>query len=153
MHSAATRKVAPAVAVSYHPQVKWLLPPLLVLACACGRQEPMFLSVLLPADTHDTVGPYRIEAYVDVPNGVGRFLLRVQRAPNSELFSERMLKPVDPDHEEDAWFVELPGRPPGHEYAMFLMLADLGGALVRDPEDAPTELHRFQVLYPPVSEP
>lgn len=118
----------------------------LVGAVGCGRQEPFFVSVILPEDTTDTVGPYRIEAYVEAPNGVGRFLLRLANAPSSDIFSEIQFTPSDVDDEAAVWFVELPGRPAGTEFYYYLLLTDTHGALIRLPDTAPVALNVFRIL-------
>ncbi len=120
----------------------------LVGAAGCGRQEPYFISVILPKDTTDTVGPYRVEAYVGAPNGVGRFLLRLANGPESEIFTEMQFTAVL-DDESAVWFVELPGRPVGTEFRYYLLLTDAQGALIRQPEKAPMALHLFRILQPP----
>jgi hypothetical protein len=123
---------------------------LVLFSAACGRDEPAFLSVLTPNDTFDTVGPYRVEVRVAAPNGVFRLLLRLQQEADSAVFSDMPFSPIEERFDGGEFFLELPGRPAGTRFAYYLLLVDGkkkgGGALVREPEAAPAELHEFEIL-------
>lgn len=128
-----------------------LLLPL--AAVACVQQEPFFASVLLPQDTTDQVGPYRIQAYVVAPAGVKRLVVRFFSEPydpsNPETRDSGELRfaPLDPEEEEGPWLVELDGRPAGTQLWYQLVLVEATtGALARDPIDAPETEHSFRVL-------
>jgi hypothetical protein len=122
-------------------------------SAACIQQKPFFASVLLPQDTTDEVGPYRIQAYVVAPAGVGRLVVRLRDEPydppgaDRQSFAEKRLEPLDPEDEEGPWVVDIDGRPAGTQLWYHLVLVEeTTGSLVRDPIDAPENQHFFQVL-------
>jgi hypothetical protein len=134
--------------------VRLLTSALLVAAsAACVQQEPFFASVLLPQDTYDETGPYRIQVYVVAPAGVQRIEVRMRDQPvdpsdeDGLTFAKKRFEPLDADDEEGPWVVEIDGRPAGTRFWYQLVLVEeTTGSLVRDPFDAPDSLHFFEIL-------
>ncbi len=118
---------------------------LVLLAVACEPSVPAFVSVLAPADTSDTLGPYRIEAYVDAPTGVKSLTCRWVTGDAAEDYAELAFERTG-DDDAGPWVVELPGLPSGSVVVYYLVLVDEEGTLVRYPEGAPAVLAGFRVL-------
>lgn len=118
----------------------------------CGRDEPRFISTLLPTDTTDTLGPYRIETEVYAPNGVYRLLARVEGDATGGGFGALPFVAIDETQEGGSFYVELPGRPVGTLTRYYLYLADGkrtgGGASVVLPDGAPETLAAFAIVAP-----
>jgi hypothetical protein len=119
-------------------------------ASACAVDDPYFVSVLLPGDTFDTVGPYRVEAEVLAPNGVHRIIMRLSAGEDSTAYSDLMLAAVDETETGGSYYIELPGRPPGTVFRYYLQVVDGkrsgGGRLAVFPAEAPDTLASFAVL-------
>ena len=124
---------------------------MILVALACGTDEPYFVSVLLPGDTYDTAGPYRVEAEVIAPNGVLRLVLRLrsESALDVVTWSDLPFAPIDADATGGRYFVELPGRPAGTVFRFYLQVVDGkrsgGGRLAVYPPGAPETLAGFRV--------
>jgi len=132
--------------------MRWLLLIGALGVAACGSDKPAFISVLLPGDTYDTVGPYRIEAEVLAPNGVDRLLLRLLSGSGDSAYSDLPFSAIDAERTGGRFYVELPGRPAGTLFEFYLLLVDgqrTGGSkIVKYPADAPDTVASFSVLAP-----
>jgi hypothetical protein len=124
----------------------------LLFAGACAVDDPYFVSVLLPGDTFDSVGPYRVEAEVLAPNGVHRIIMRLSAREDSAVFSDLRLAAVDATATGGTYALELPGRPAGTVFRYYLQVVDGkrsgGGRIAVYPPDAPSSLAHFAVLAP-----
>ena len=121
---------------------------LALFSMACGAQDPRFLSVLELSDTTDSVGPYRLEAYVDVPRGVDVFNVRVAESAAALQFGTIAMKRLETTPSNGAWYAELAGRPAGTEYKYYLELRDASGTTITSPARAPAVLHQFMISTP-----
>ncbi|MBI5508356.1 MAG: hypothetical protein HY903_06355 [Deltaproteobacteria bacterium] len=121
-----------------------------LVSAGCGRDEPSFVSVLLPTDTYDTAGPYRVEAQVFAANGVFRMLMRLQQATDSEVFGDLRFQVVEEEGDGGRYLLELPGRPAGTWFRYYLQVVDGkskgGGRIATYPDGAPATLAEFCVL-------
>ena len=124
----------------------------LVGAAGCASDMPSFVSVLLPGDTFDTVGPYRVEAEVLAPNGVLRVTLRLFPGDDPEVYSDLPFTAIEEDKTGGEFYVELPGRPVGTVFRFYLQVVDGkrggGGKIAVFPSGAPDDLATFSVLSP-----
>ncbi len=125
----------------------------LAAAAGCGDDVPVFLSVLTPEDTTDTLGPYRVEARVAAPNGVYRLLVRLRQAQDSAVFADLPMAPIVERPDGGTYVAELPGRPAGTLFEYYLLLIDGegqgGGKLVTSPAGAPDVLWSFAIVDGP----
>ncbi len=118
------------------------------LACclgACSVEPPAFVSVLFPEETHDTVGPYRVEAWLETTRGIRYVLLRIG---DEDPFSELLFSRERQDDQTELWGLDLPGRPPGWTYRFFLIAVETGGKKATFPEGAPEEVLTLRILGP-----
>lgn len=106
--------------------------------------DPVFVSVLVPSDTLDTVGPYRFEALVDAPRKTWSVELRWIRDDDLEDFAEFSF--VQEDAEEDRWVLELDGQPPGSTIRFYLVAFDRALAEVRYPALEKQDTLEFSIL-------
>lgn len=118
---------------------------LLLLLASCVPSEPAFVSVLKPTDTTNTIGPYRIEVYVDAGGEVKSLVCRWVTGPNREDYAELPFELVG-DDEVGPWVVELAGQPADTVISYYLVLVNDEGALVRYPQNAPDVLASFRVV-------
>lgn len=123
---------------------------LVLVGCA---PDPYFESVLELSDTFDTVGPYRIEAYVAAPQNVSTLSLMVF----ADSGAEEPAEPEDPapwfelaqgDRHRGRWVYDLPGRPAGSVYSYYLVLEDTAGLQALYPKGAPTNRLGFEIFGP-----
>jgi hypothetical protein len=118
-------------------------------AGACGDDKPFFQSVLVPPDSYDTVGPYRIEAYVVAVKGVRGVTVRLPSDSDPSSYSEVLATFKADSGEAELWLADLPGRPAGTVFSFYLEAVDKGGSLVKYPSGAPDELATFRILPSP----
>ena len=108
----------------------------LVLAGACGSDQPRFESVALPGDTYETAGPYLIEAYVRAPAGSKELVARLFAAPEAPTYRELAGGRLRKEEDVELWSVELPGRPAGTVFYYYLSFVDRHGKKIVYPPEA-----------------
>lgn len=130
--------------------VRWVAVCVLGAVAACGSERPYFQSVSAPTDTYDTVGPYRVEAWIVAPRGVGIMELRFEDEANRSSADFPMQEAeVSDEASAELWVAELTGRPVGTVLRFYLVLVDQVGQKVVYPAGAPADVLNLKVVGQP----
>ncbi len=113
------------------------LAAIIAVIPGCGGGAPYFESLFVPDATHDSTGPYNIEAYIQAPEGLERALVRLTREPLEEIFSEIYFERQTGDQFGGRYRAQIPGQLPGTNIFYFLVATDVEGQSVTAPDNAP----------------
>jgi hypothetical protein len=119
---------------------------MLACLCACGVEPPAFISVQAPTRTHDEVGPYRVEAWVETERGLRFLALRLSDEPPQ--YTERRATRIEREDGAELWIDELPGLPVGSVYRFHLVAVDNAGKKISYPAGAPDEQLEIEIVPP-----